>query len=106
MLLLALMPVANLNSDYTFRAEFPNHPFGNALKTAAQVIASKAGFAALLAAAGAFAAAPTPPAQPASGPGGADYRHRDVAASYGTGATQFWLFDALTDAAFYGKTRE
>lgn len=38
--------------------------------------------------------APTPPAQPASGPGGADYRHRDVtAASYGGGRTQFWLFE-------------
>jgi uncharacterized protein (DUF1501 family) len=38
---------ANLTSNYTFRAEFPNHPFGNALKTAAQVIASKAGVAAV-----------------------------------------------------------
>ena len=36
---------ANLNTDYAFRAEFPNHQFGNALKTAAQVIASKAGVA-------------------------------------------------------------
>ena len=42
----------------------------------------------------AFAAAPAPPAQPASGPGGADYRHRDVAAaSHGSGRTQFWLFE-------------
>jgi uncharacterized protein (DUF1501 family) len=36
---------ANLNADYTFRTEFPPHQFGNALKTAAQVIASKAGVA-------------------------------------------------------------
>ena len=36
----------------------------------------------------------TPPQQPASGPGGSDYRHREVAASvHGTGATQFWLFE-------------
>ena len=36
---------SSLNADYVFRAEFPNHQFGNALKTAAQVIASKAGVA-------------------------------------------------------------
>ncbi|MEO7727965.1 MAG: DUF1501 domain-containing protein [Burkholderiales bacterium] len=35
----------NLNSTYPFRAEFPNSPLGNAFKTAAQVIASKAGVA-------------------------------------------------------------
>ena len=35
----------NLNTNYLFRAEFPNHPLGNAFKTAAQVIASKAGVA-------------------------------------------------------------
>ena len=35
----------SLNANYAFRAEFPNHQFGNALKTAAQVIASKAGVA-------------------------------------------------------------
>jgi uncharacterized protein (DUF1501 family) len=38
---------ANLGSNYALRAEFPNHPFGNALKTAAQVIAGKAGVAAV-----------------------------------------------------------
>ena len=36
---------SSLNANYAFRAEFPNHPFGNALKTAAQVVASKAGVA-------------------------------------------------------------
>jgi dienelactone hydrolase len=50
--------------------------------------------AVLLVAAGAAAAAPTPPMQPASGPGGADYRHREVlASSQGAGATQYWLFE-------------
>jgi len=38
---------ANLNTNYTFRAEFPNHQLGNAFKTAAQVIAGKAGVAAV-----------------------------------------------------------
>lgn len=37
----------NLNANYTFRAEFPNHALGNAFRTAAQVIASKAGVAAV-----------------------------------------------------------
>ncbi len=37
----------NLNTDYALRAEFPPHPLGNAFKTAAQVIASKAGVAAV-----------------------------------------------------------
>ena len=36
---------ANLNADYALQTEFPNNAFGNALKTAAQVIASKAGVA-------------------------------------------------------------
>ena len=36
---------ASLNADYAFRTEFPAHQFGNALKTAAQVVASKAGVA-------------------------------------------------------------
>ncbi|MBI4189979.1 MAG: DUF1501 domain-containing protein [Betaproteobacteria bacterium] len=36
---------SSLNTNYTFRAEFPNHQLGNAFKTAAQVIASKAGVA-------------------------------------------------------------
>jgi uncharacterized protein (DUF1501 family) len=35
----------NLTAAYTFRTEFPNTPVGNAFKTAAQVIASKAGVA-------------------------------------------------------------
>lgn len=37
----------NLNTTYPLRAEFPNNPLGNAFKTAAQVIASKAGVAAV-----------------------------------------------------------
>ena len=37
---------------------------------------------------------PTPPAQPASGPGGSDYRHASVsAAKFGTGATAYWLYE-------------
>ncbi len=36
---------ANLTANYTLGAEFPNHALGNAFKTAAQVIASKAGVA-------------------------------------------------------------
>jgi len=36
---------SSLNANYAFRTGFPNHQFGNALKTAAQVIASKAGVA-------------------------------------------------------------
>ena len=37
---------------------------------------------------------PSPPPQPAQGPGGSDYRHRDVGASvHGSGVTQFWLFE-------------
>lgn len=35
----------NLNAPYVLRAEFPNHALGTAFKTAAQVIASKAGVA-------------------------------------------------------------
>ena len=35
----------NVNANYTFRTEFPKHQFGNALKTAAQVLASKTGVA-------------------------------------------------------------
>jgi len=54
-----------------------------------------AAFGLAIAACGAAAqSAPTPPAQPASGPGGADYRHRDVmGTSYDGGKTQFWLFE-------------
>ena len=37
---------------------------------------------------------PKPPAQPASGPGGADYKHKQVVANmYGTGATRYWIFE-------------
>ncbi len=35
----------NLNADYAFKTEFPKGEFGNAVKTASQVIASKAGVA-------------------------------------------------------------
>jgi uncharacterized protein (DUF1501 family) len=35
----------NLNADYAFKTEFPNGEFGNAVKTASQVIASQAGVA-------------------------------------------------------------
>ena len=37
----------NLNANYTFRTEFPNNALGNAFRTAAQVLASKAGVAAV-----------------------------------------------------------
>jgi len=38
---------ANLGNNFSLRSEFPNHALGNALKTAAQVVASKAGVAAI-----------------------------------------------------------
>ena len=38
---------ANLAPNYTLRTEFPQHAFGNALKTVAQVVANKAGVAAV-----------------------------------------------------------
>jgi uncharacterized protein (DUF1501 family) len=38
---------SNLNLNYALKTEFPLHPLGNAFKTAAQVIASKAGVAAV-----------------------------------------------------------
>ena len=38
---------ANLNAEHVFATEFPRTPFGNAVRTAAQVIASKAGVAAV-----------------------------------------------------------
>ena len=39
-------------------------------------------------------AAPRPPEQPLTGPGGADYRHREIRESvHGAGHTQFWLFE-------------
>lgn len=42
-----LRAAANLNTDYALRTEFPKSAFGNAVRTAAQVVASKAGIAAL-----------------------------------------------------------
>lgn len=37
---------------------------------------------------------PTPPGQPASGPGGADYNHAAVTKNvYGEGDTQYWIFE-------------
>ena len=42
-----LQAAANLNGDYAFRTEFPKTAFGNAIRTAAQVVASQAGVAAL-----------------------------------------------------------
>jgi acetyl esterase/lipase len=45
-------------------------------------------------ASGAPAAAPTPPGQPKTGPGGSDYRHAKVLAQkYGKGATEYWLYE-------------
>ncbi|OGA24658.1 MAG: Twin-arginine translocation pathway signal sequence domain-containing protein [Betaproteobacteria bacterium RIFCSPLOWO2_02_FULL_67_26] len=38
---------ANLNGNHAFATEFPRTPFGNAVRTASQVIASKAGVAAV-----------------------------------------------------------
>ena len=38
---------SNLGNNVTLRSEFPNHAFGNAVKTAAQVVASGAGIAAI-----------------------------------------------------------
>ena len=37
----------DLNADYAFRTEFPRSAFGNAIRTASQVVASKAGVAAV-----------------------------------------------------------
>lgn len=38
---------SNLNADHPYATEFPRTPFGNAVRTAAQVIASRAGVAAV-----------------------------------------------------------
>src|ERR1700733_5951337 len=36
----------------------------------------------------------TPPPQPAGGPGGAEYHHKQVVANmYGTGPTRYWIFE-------------
>lgn len=40
-----MQAAANIGANVALRSEFPNHAFGNALKTAAQVVASKAGVA-------------------------------------------------------------
>ena len=40
-----MQAAANIGANAVLRTEFPNHAFGNALKTAAQVVASKAGVA-------------------------------------------------------------
>ncbi|MEK6593426.1 MAG: DUF1501 domain-containing protein [Pseudomonadota bacterium] len=42
-----LRAAAKLNTDYVLHSEFPKSAFGNAVRTAAQVVASKAGIAAL-----------------------------------------------------------
>ncbi len=43
---------------------------------------------------GARAEPPTPPGQPRSGPGGAEYKHAAVRkAAFGVGGTRFWLFE-------------
>ena len=42
-----IQAAGNMTADYPFRTEFPRSPFGNAIRTAAQVVASKAGVAAL-----------------------------------------------------------
>jgi uncharacterized protein (DUF1501 family) len=45
---------ANLNADYPFATAFPVTPFGDAVRTAAQVVASKAGVAAVKLSLGGF----------------------------------------------------
>ncbi len=59
-------------------------------------IISKAALACLtvVLAFGATCEKPAPPSQPLTGPGGADYAHASVVEStYGSGATQYWLFE-------------
>lgn len=64
------------------------------IRAALRTLAGNACIAGFYATTVAFAATPAPPSQPASGPGGADYRHSEVvASSHGAGATQFWLFE-------------
>ena len=45
---------ARLNGNHTFATEFPAHPFGNAVRTAAQLVAGEAGVAAIKVALGGF----------------------------------------------------
>jgi uncharacterized protein (DUF1501 family) len=45
---------ARLNGNRTFATEFPTHPFGNAVRTASQIIAGEAGVAAVKIALGGF----------------------------------------------------
>jgi uncharacterized protein (DUF1501 family) len=40
-----LQAASHLHADYVFQTEFPEGPFGNAIKTACQVVANKAGVA-------------------------------------------------------------
>ena len=40
-----IQAAGKLNANYTFKTEFPRNPFGNAVKTAAQLVASNAGIA-------------------------------------------------------------
>src|SRR5207247_11433500 len=40
-----MQAASHLNADYAFRTEFPQGAFGNAIKTACQVIANRAGVA-------------------------------------------------------------
>ena len=40
-----MQAASHLNADYAFKTEFPQGPFGNAIKTASQVIANRAGVA-------------------------------------------------------------
>ena len=42
-----MQAAANLNGEHVFATEFPRTPFGNATRTAAQVIANQAGVAAV-----------------------------------------------------------
>ncbi len=45
---------------------------------------------------------PSPPSQPASGPGGRDYKHASVTINtYGTGEAQYWLFEPASPAPSY-----
>ncbi|MBI3371402.1 MAG: DUF1501 domain-containing protein [Betaproteobacteria bacterium] len=45
---------ANLNADYAFRTEFPRNPFGQAVRTAAQIAANPAGVAVIRLSLGGF----------------------------------------------------
>ena len=56
-------------------------------------------FAALFVASVATGGAPSPPEQPKSGPGGADYAHKKVTTHvYGLGVAQFWILEPADPA--------